>query len=58
MVQMLENLELDGPTPMRRISLSNASNTNSSTNHYLNHLQNQSTRSMDASVRRANVIVL
>ncbi|XP_055319481.1 mannosylglucosyl-3-phosphoglycerate phosphatase isoform X3 [Sitodiplosis mosellana] len=51
MVQMLENLELDGPTPMRRISLSSAPNTN----HYLHHLQqHQSTRTMDASMRRAN----
>lgn len=59
MVQMLENLELDGPTPMRRISLSNAPNTNPSTNHYLHHLQqHQSTRSMDASMRRANVRIL
>lgn len=57
MVQMLENLELDGPTPMRRISLSNAPNTNPSANHYLHHLQHQSTRSMDASVRRANVTI-
>lgn len=54
MVQMLESLELDGPTPMRRISLSNAPNP--STNLYLHHLQHQSSlRSMDASVRRANV---
>lgn len=56
MVQMLENLELDGPTPMRRISLSNTPNTNPSTNHYLHHLQqHQATRTMDASMRRANV---
>lgn len=56
MVQMLENLELDGPTPTRRISLSSALHTNPSTNHYLHHLQqHQSTRSMDASMRRANV---
>lgn len=56
MVQMLENLELDGPTPTRRISLSSAPHTNPSTNHYLHHLQqHQSTRTMDASVRRANV---
>lgn len=54
MVQMLDNLELDGPTPMRRISLSN-STTNPPTNHYLHHLQHQSARSIDASVRRANV---
>lgn len=54
MVQMLESLELDGPTPMRRISLSNAPNP--STNPYLQHLQHQSLlRSSDASVRRANV---
>lgn len=56
MVQMLETLELDGPTPMRRISLSNAPNANPSTNPYLHHLQHQSSlRTMDASVRRANV---
>lgn len=56
MVQMLETLDLDGPTPMRRISLSNTPNANPSTNPYLHHLQHQSSlRTMDASVRRANV---
>lgn len=54
MIQMLDNLELDGPTPMRRISLSNSA-TNPSTNHYLHHLLHQTARSIDASVRRANV---
>lgn len=55
MVQMLDNLELDGPTPMRRISLTTAPSINSSTNHHLHHLHHQSARSIDASVRRANV---
>lgn len=53
MVQMLETLDLDGPTPMRRISLSNVPNSNQTTNPYLHHLQSQ-LRPMDASVRRAN----
>lgn len=55
MVQMLDNLELDGPTPMRRISLTSSTTTPPSTNHYLHHLHHQSARSIDASVRRANV---
>lgn len=55
MIQMLDNLDLDGPTPMRRISLVTAINLNPPTNHYLHHLHHQSTRSMDASMRRANV---
>lgn len=55
MIQMLDNLDLDGPTPVRRISLVNTTNSNSSTNHYLHHLHHQSNRSMDASMRRANV---
>lgn len=59
MVQMLETLDLDGPTPMRRISLSNAPSSNPSTNPYLHHLQHQSSlRTPDASVRRANVSIL
>lgn len=53
MIQMLDNLELDGPTPVRRISLSNASNY---PNHYLHHFH-QSSRMMDASMRRANVCI-
>lgn len=53
MVQMLENLELDGPTPMRRISLSNT-NTNSHHQHQHHHQP----RSIDASIKRANVSVI
>jgi len=52
MVQMLDNLELDGPTPMRRISLSNV-NPNTSNYHHHHHHHHQ-TRSIDASIKRAN----
>lgn len=55
MIQMLDNLELDGPTPKRRISLSSSSSPLTSTNHYLQHLYHQPARSMDASIKRANV---
>lgn len=53
---MTDNLELDGPTPMRRISLTHSNSiANPTTNHHLHHLHHQSARSIDASVRRANV---
>lgn len=55
MIQMLDNLELDGPTPKRRISLSSTSSPNAPTNHYMQHLYNQTTRSIDASMKRASV---
>lgn len=53
MVQMLDNIELDGPTPVRRISISNT-NPNSHISHH-NHHHHPSTRSIDASMKRANV---
>lgn len=46
MVQMLDNLELDGPTPVRRISLSG-------TYAHPTH----PTRSMDLAMKRANVSI-
>lgn len=55
MIQMLDNLELDGPTPKRRVSLTSTSIPNTSTNHYMQHLYHQSTRTMDASMKRASV---
>lgn len=53
MVQMLDNIELDGPMPVRRISISNA-NPNSHHNHH----HHPSNRSIDASMKRASVSVL
>lgn len=51
MVQMLDNIELDGPTPVRRISLSSGHEQMPQNHHH-------HTRSIDASIRRANVRVL
>lgn len=53
MVQMLDNLELDGPTPVRRISLSNVNP--SSNNHHFHHYHHHQPRSIDAAIKRANV---
>lgn len=50
MVQMLDNIELDGPMPVRRISISNAT-----ANNHHNHHHHPSNRSADASMKRASV---
>lgn len=51
MVQMLDNIELDGPMPVRRISISNTIPNN----HHNHHHHPSSTRSNDASMKRASV---
>lgn len=53
MVQSLDNIELDGPMPVRRISLSNNEHPIQNHHHHLHPV----TRSIDASIRRANVII-
>lgn len=54
MVQSLDNVELDGPMPVRRISLSGTEHPLQ--NHHYHH--HPVARSVDASIRRANVINL